>query len=423
MLPDHRHVTEQLFHAKYGEVLAALLRATGYEHFALAEEAVQTAFQRALEKWPATGLPQNPGGWLYTVARNAFLEVRRRQQTEQAKLAQLSITFEPVTDDSTLLTASTDTAILHDDLATMILLCCNPELSPQSQLCLTLKAACGFSVKEIARALGMQEEAAKKTVTRAKEKVAAEWQTLQTLNPDRIQRHFHLVLATLYALFNEGYAASGGETQLRHAMAAEAIHLADLFLQTPLTPPAHIGELHALRALMLLHFARFQARTDTAGLPLRLQDQDRTQWNRAMIQAGLAALAASQASAQVTAFHLEARIAAEHATSPIFAQTNWPTILALYDQLLLLKDTPEVRLSRLVALHHAEGWAVALRELDQVPVATVAQSFLLHAIRADLLEAAGQAAAATVEWQQARANAPTTADRAFIDQKLEKLAS
>lgn len=422
MLPDHRVATEQLFHAKYGEVLAALLRATGYEHFALAEEAVQTAFQRALEKWPATGLPQNPGGWLYTVARNAFLEARRRQQTEEAKLAQLQATFASPTAEDALLTTANDMPRLHDDLATMILLCCNPELSPQAQLCLTLKAACGFSVKEIARALGMQEEAAKKTVTRAKEKVAAEWQTLQTLNPDRIQRHFRLVLATLYALFNEGYAASGGETQLRHAMAAEAIHLADLFLQTPLTPPAHLGELHALRALMLLHFARFQARTDAAGLPLRLQDQDRTQWNGAMIKVGVAALAASQASAQVTAFHLEARIAAEHATSPSFAQTNWPTILTLYNQLLMLKDTPEVRLSRLVALHHAEGWAVALRELDQVPVATVAQSFLLHAIRADLLEAAGQAAAATIEWQQARANAPTTADRLFIDQQLEKLA-
>lgn len=422
MLPDYRFAAEQLFKTKYGEVLAALLRFATYQHFDLAEEAVQTAFQRALEKWPATGLPQNPAGWLYTVARNVYLEARRRQQTEQASLEQLHATLDPNTDDHILLASSADTATLRDDLATMILLCCNPELNPNAQLCLTLKAACGFSVKEIARGLGMQEEAVKKTLTRAKEKVAAAGQMLQTLNLDRITKRFRLVLETIYAIFNEGYAATGGETQLRQVVAAEAIHLTDIFLHTSVTPPAHIGELHALRALMLLHFARFQARTDAAGLPLRLQEQDRAQWNGAMIRAGLAALAASQASNQVTAFHLEARIAAEHATSPSFAQTNWPTILTLYNQLLLLKGTPEVRLSRVVALYQAEGWAAALCELDQVSVATVAQSFLLHAIRADLLEAAGRPTAAAAEWQQARINAPTVADRAFIDQKLQKLA-
>lgn len=155
--------------------------------------------------------------------------------------------------------ASTETAILHDDLATMILPCCNPELTPNARLCLTLKAACGFSVKEIARALGMQEEAIKKTLTRAKEKVAGDWHILQTLDPDRVALRFRLVLETIYALFNEGYAASGGVRQLRHYLSAEAIHLADSFLLSTLTPAACSGELHALRALMLLHFVRFQA--------------------------------------------------------------------------------------------------------------------------------------------------------------------
>lgn len=421
MSTDPRLAAEEIFRAKYGEVLAALLRFTTYQDFALAEEAVQTAFQRALEKWPAMGLPQNPAGWLFTVARNAYLEARRRQQTEQVKLAQFPLTLDPTTDDSTLLTESSGADILHDDLAIMILLCCNPELSPNAQLCLTLKAACGFSVKEIARGLGMQEEAVKKTLTRAKEKVAAAGQSLQTLNPDRIASRFRLVLETIYALFNEGYAASGGQAQLRHDIAAEAIHLADIFLHTTLTPLAHVGELHALRALMLLHFARFQARTDAAGLPLRLQEQDRTQWNGAMIRAGLAALAASQASDQVTAFHLEARIAAEHATSPSFAATPWSTILTLYDQLLQHKDTPEVRLSRIVALRYAHGWEAALHALDGLTPDTVARSFLHHAIRADLLEAAGHTSDAADEWRKAQTFAPTRADRSFVNQKLEKL--
>ncbi|MEZ4708673.1 MAG: sigma-70 family RNA polymerase sigma factor [Caldilineaceae bacterium] len=412
---------ERLFRAQYGEVLATLLRFGGYQHFDLAEEAVQTAFQRALEKWPATGEPQNPGGWLYTVARNAYLEMLRRLRTEQTKLAQLQqdadlhdAQFEGIPEVATVTAPA-------DDLAAMILLCCNPELNPKAQLCLTLKSVCGFSVKEIARALGMQEEAAKKTITRAKTKVAAQIDELRTLNPLRIAERFQLVLDVIYAMFNEGYAASGGPTQLRRDVAEDAIRLADIFEQSALTPAARRGELHALLALMLFQFARFDARTDAHGAPIRLQEQDRRRWNRELIQAALLALESSRSSTQVTALHIEARIAAQHVASPTFDQTDWSTILALYDQLLQLKESLEVRLSRIVALRHAQGWQPALQELDQMQADTLARSFLLHAIRADLLEAADQPNAAAAEWQKARLGAPTSADRLFIDQKLKEL--
>lgn len=421
-MADHRLAAEQLFRTKYGDVLAALLRLAGYQHFELAEEAVQIAFQRALEKWPAAEAPQNPAGWLYTVARNAYLEALRRLETEQRKLPQLPVVGSTSGEEVVPPDAFSESASALDDLATMILLCCNPELSPKAQICLTLKAACGFSVLEIARALGMQEEAAKKTITRAKAKVAADRAPFRAINAERITARFGLVLETLYVLFNEGYAASSGDTHLRRDIAAEAIRLADVLLHTAITPSERKGELHALLALMLLQFARFDARSTATGVPIRLQEQERSQWNRSMIGAGLVALEASQSSATVTAFHLEARIAAEHATSLSFEQTNWPVILLLYDQLLRYKDSPEVRLSRIVALRYAQGWQVAMAELDQLHADTVARSFLLHAIRADLLESAGRPAAAVQEWQRARSYAPTTADRAFIDQKLANLS-
>ena len=312
----------------------------------------------------------------------------------------------------------------RDDVATMILLCCNPDLSAKAQVCLTLKSACGFSVAEIARALGMQPEAVKKTITRAKRQVAASRQVFEDLNPGRIAERFGLVLETLYALYNEGYAASAGETQLRRDMAEEAIRLADIFLHSGLTPAARRGELHALIALMLLQLARFDTRHDAAGLPIRLQDQERARWNPALLRAGFTALEAATGTGEVTKYHLEARIAAEHARSPAFADTRWDTILLLYDQLLLHKDSPEVRLARIVALRYARGWQPALRELDALEAAQpiegdpLARSFLRHAVRADLLEAAGQGPAAAAEWHKAHATAPTRADQAFVAGKL-----
>ncbi|NJN44966.1 MAG: hypothetical protein HC806_09765 [Anaerolineae bacterium] len=208
-------------------------------------------------------------------------------------------------------------------------------------------------------------------------------------------------------MFTEGYAASGGDSQLRRDVAEEATRLITVLLRTSLTPKQHIGELYALLALMLFQFSRFDARTTEIGIPIRLQEQDRTKWDQPMIQAGMAALAASRVSQSPSVFHLEARIAAEHATSTSFTETNWQTILALYDQLLLLKNTPEVRVNRVVAIRYAVGWETALSELNALESeekrfhkGSVARSFLLHAIRADLLESAGQPEAASDEWKK-----------------------
>lgn len=425
-MSEEKKLTEHLFRRKYGEILAALLRSLGYRNFELAEEAVQTAFQRALEVWPYSGIPTNPAGWLYSVARNASLEVLRRKQTETQKINQLQLESQQFSEEKL---AFEDLDLQLDDLLAMILLCCNPELNPKAQVSLTLKAACGFSVKEIARALGMAEEAIKKTITRAKEKVAADPALLQDLNQQRIADRFPLVMETLYAMFTEGHSASGGESQLRREIAEEAIRLAGLILPSKFAPDESKGELQALLALMLLQGARFDARADRNGTPLRLQDQDRGKWNQGMIRAGLAALAASKVSKQMTAYHIEARIAAEHSTSASFDAINWETILALYEQLLAFKDSQDVKLNRIVALRYAKGAAVALRELETFAstdlasgAGSTARTFLFHATKADLLESLARFAEALQEWEKALENAPTAADRSFVEEKLKKLS-
>lgn len=426
-MPDTRKLTEHLFRRKYGEILATLLHSASYENFELAEEAVQTAFQRALEKWPFSGVPENPAGWLYQVARNALLEALRRRSTEAVKVNQLQTENQTLEDHGKEAFANPEEKL--DDVATMILLCCNPDISPKAQVCLTLKAACGFSVAEIARALGMKDESVKKTITRAKEDVGLGSTLFVQLDHARIAKRFPLVIETLYAMFTEAYSASSGESQLRHDVAEEAIYLSDLLLRSALTPESRWSELHALIALMLLQMARFDARIGENGTPLRLQEQDRAKWNGEMINAGLSALELSKGSLHPTSYHIEARIAAAHSTSRSFASTDWALILGLYNQLLDLKDTLEVRLNRLVALRHAKGIEAAWRELQAfesanrvVGASFVAQSFLIHAIRADFLESLDRRNEALFEWQEAWKAAPTGADKKFAEQQMKKIA-
>lgn len=421
---DPVSTAEELFRTKYHELRAALLRYAGSEQAHLVDEALQSAFQRALETWPVTGTPANPAGWLYSVARNAYLAAARRRRIEQQKLALLRPEINQDSDSGSA-SGSYGVAPAGDDMAVMLLLCCNPELSPKAQICLTLRAACGLSVSAIARALAMQDEAVKKTITRAKEHVAQDRAIFAALQGERVATRFGQVIDTLYALFNEGYAASTGDLQLRRELAETALRLTDGLLQTQLTPAQHRGELYALLALMLFQLARFDARRGQDGLPIRLQDQDRRVWDHALIRAGVAALAASQRSARPTVFHLEARIAAAHALSPTFAATDWAAILSLYDQLLTCKDSLMVRLSRIVALRFAHGWAPALDELERLETSgpvPASVAFLFHAVRADLLTAAGQRPEAADAWAAAHSYAPTSADRHFVADQLHSLA-
>jgi len=415
MTADVRGRAEALFRLKYGELLSSLLHTFGYGQFDAVEEALQTAFERALERWSASGVPENPSGWLFAVARNTCVERLRHMSMAERKAHQLRA---EQADSYHPSESSFDTPAGLDEFASMILLCCNPDLSERAQLCLTLKAACGLSVREIARLLGLGEEAVKKAITRAKEKVSHETAPFKGLDHRRINERFPLVLETVYALFTEGYAASSGDLSLRRDVATQALHLGDVLINSRVTPGEWQGALHALVALMLLQLARFDARVRFDGVPVRLEDQDRGHWNQALIRAGLDALREATASRAISTYHLEARIAAEHSTSPSFAVTNWRLILELYDQLVTLKDTAAVRLNRIVAMRYARGPAAALAELDGLAQVPASAAFLRHTVRADCLDAAGRFDEGQQAWTAALTSAPTSSDRSFVEGRL-----
>lgn len=412
-MSEFNNLTENLFRRKYGEILAFLLRSIGHEHLELAEEAVQDAFQSALEQWPYSGTPKNPEGWLSMVARNKALDALRRKRIGEKKVEVLGI------EDSTIPEETGDPQL--DDVATMILLCCNPDLAPRAQVALTLKTACGLTVREIGRVLGMNEEAAKKTITRAKQEVAKDRSSFSELDHKRIAKRFPLVMETLYAMFTEGYSASTGDVPLRRTVAEEALYLTSLLASTVLVPDNRRGELEALKALMMFQVARFDARIGVDGIPATLREQDRSKWNRELIARGLAALELSRQSDVVSPYHIEARIAAEHSTARNFEQANWETILGLYDSLLKQKDTPQVRLNRIVALRYARSAEEALQVLDtQRAEKRTPDRFSFYSLRADILEALGQLEASKKEWQMAAELAPTDADKAFVEKKLKR---
>lgn len=424
MNTTEKKLAEHLFRRKYGEILAALLRSFGYELFDLAEGAVQTAFQRALEKWPFTGTPRNPEGWLYQVARNALLEALRRRKLSNEKIQSLEPDPTPYAQATQDVFAEIDYHL--DDLATMILLCCNPQISPKAQVCWTLKTACGFSVQEIARALGVGQENIKKTITRARHTMSQDPDVVNGLDPDRIAHRFPVVMETLYAMFTEGYSASSGESQLRREVAEEALRLADVMLESTVVHQAYKGELEALMALMLFQFARFDARVGDGGMPVRLAEQDRGKWSQDMIQAGFAALEQSIQSGTLGSYHIEARIAAEHSSSKAFEETDWQKILDLYNQLVSIKDTDQVRLNRIVAVQFALGASAAMHELQMLDrddssdgAVFFPRSFLYHAVKAQLYDALAQHGEALNEWNQAKKSAPTAADRSFVEAQIK----
>lgn len=369
-------------------------------------------------QWPQRGRPENPAGWLCIVARNAAVDLLRAQARHRGR--------EPAPTDAEIkIEFNDDDASDLNDQAQILLLCCNPRLSANAQIALALKALGGFKVGEISRLLYMTPESAKRMLSRARRLAAKDPTLLRRADGASDDRRYDTALQTIYALFTEGYAASAGEAQLRSELALEAIRLADLLLASARLPGAHRGNLQALLALMLLQMARFPARVSASGEPVRLQDQDRALWDLSMLRAGFAALAASSKAEQPDAYHLEARIAAEHAAAGKFADTNWHKILELYDQLLTIKDTLGVRLARCVAVRYVHGPQAALLALRELAPderrGGRSWRFVHEALRADFLAAAGEARGARSAWQAAARHAPTSGDQRFVSARLQAL--
>jgi RNA polymerase sigma factor (sigma-70 family) len=385
------------------QVLTALTRR--YGDFDACEDAVQEALLAAARQWPVEGMPDNPKGWLITVASRRRTEQWR---SDTARRRRESAVF-------TMDVAATEVPAVDDSL-TLLFLCCHPELTASSQVALTLRAVGGLTTAEIARAFLVPEPTVAQRISRAKQKIKAAGFTMPP--PQERAERLSAVLRVLYLIFNEGYTASAGETLHRVELSAEAIRLTR---QLRAALPAD-GEVAGLLALMLLTDARRPARLDEDGMPVPLDEQDRSRWDRAQIAEGDQLITETLATAQVGPYQLQAAIAAVHDAAARAADTDWQQILSLYELLRTVAPGPMVTLNRIVALAMVHGAGPALAELDTAATdAALATHYRTDAVRAHLLALAGDRAAAHEHYERAARKTPSQPEQRYLIAKAAML--
>ena len=393
-----------VFREEYGRAVAALVRRVG--DIDLAEEAVQDAFVEAVARWPATGLPPSPAGWIITTARNRAIDRLRRESSRDARHSEAAAFIHGPQDDL-------EAPAVDDDRLRLIFTCCHPSLAMPAQVALTLRLLGGLTTAEIARAFLVPEPTMAQRLVRAKGKIRDARIPYRVPEADELPGRVRAALAVVYLIFNEGYAASSGDALVRADLCAEAIRLGRLLVH--LLP--HEPEVAGLLALMLLADARRPARAHADGSLIRLADQDRALWDRTRIDEGLAWLRACPADARPGPYQLQAGINAAHAVATDASATDWPAILRLYDQLLAISPGPVVALNRAVAVAEVEGAEAGLAALD--PLALDGYH-LYHAARAELLARLGRTAEAGAAYDAAIARATNQRERAFLEAQRDR---
>jgi RNA polymerase sigma-70 factor (ECF subfamily) len=406
LTPEVEAAVTAAFREEWGRVVATLIKVTG--DWDLAEECAQEAFALALRSWPRDGVPRRPGAWLTTAARNRATDRIRRAAVGAAKLREVAMaTVEDEPD-------SAESAI-PDDRLRLIFTCCHPALSFEARVALTLRTLVGLTTAEIAGAFLVEEQTMTKRLVRAKQKIKNAGIPYRVppahLLPDRTAA----VLAVLYLLFNEGYAASGGTELVRQELSGEAIRLTRVLDRLMPAEP----EIQGLLALMLLQDARRDARVDKEGTLVTLEQQDRSRWDAGQIAEGVELLESALRHGRAGAYQVQAAIAACHATAVTAAETDWVQIATLYRRLTELVPSPVVELNRTVAVAMADGPVAGLVLLDALEASgKLANYHLLPATRADLLRRSGQMAEAAAAYTEALALAGTDAERRYLTRRL-----
>ena len=409
-------LSDHLFRQEAGRMVATLTRIFGVQNLALAEDVVQDAFCRALEVWKLRGVPENPSAWLMAAAKNRALDALRRERTAR--------TFEPelsrfVQSEWTLAPAVAElfaTDAIKDDLLRMMFSCCQPRLSEEAQVTLILHILCGFSVGEVANAFVSTHAATEKRITRAKKVLAGSKRLFDVERVQDVAARLPSVHRALYLLFSEGYHGASAESAIRADLCHEAMRLTAVLLEHP---AAAVPATYALAALMCFNAARLPGRMDVSGNLSPFFEQDRSQWSQGLIAEGIRLLDLSAVGTELTEYHIEAGIARVHALAKRAEETDWASIVSLYDLLMEAHPSPVVALNRAIAIAERDGAARGLEEISRIEDAERLEHYPFYwAAMGEFELRLGRNEEASEHFRAARKLARNEAERKFLAQRM-----
>ncbi len=404
-----RQAIEAVVRIEYPRIIASVARIV--RDLGIAEELAQDAVVVALEVWPASGVPDNPGAWLMATAKHRAIDLVRRKETYARKLAEVGRTLQDVSPHG-----PDDVDDIDDDLLRLIFTACHPVLSPEARIALTLRLLGGLTTGEIARAFLVTEPTIAQRIVRAKKTLASSGVAFEIPSPSERTERLASVLEVIYLIFNEGYAATAGEDAVRPALCEDALRLARVL--EGLMPEE--AEVHGLAALLELQASRMGTRTDADGFPVLLADQNRSRWNRMLILRGLQALL----RAGEGPYSVQAAIAACHAQAVRYEDTDWATIARLYDRLVTMTPSPVVELNRAVAVSMADGPEAGLRLVDALNADPALRDYhWLPSVRGDLLERLGRRDEGSAEFARAASLTRNERERALLLARATRAAS